>query len=331
MGLITKLNNIATAISNKTGQPASEYTIDNMPTAIGAIQTSFPAPVVGDTYAVRFIDYDGTVVSDMTYAQAQALTSLPELPDHSAEGLTAIGWNYNLAAVKSIASPNQITVGAIYQNSYAGGEATEFDYKMPSSATTITLNFAQTVADGVTIDWGDGSATETVSSTGQVTIAHSYSAYAMGTLRMTPTASCDLVLGGGNKSVFNNADNSNMLVARIGRADLADYAFYNCYALTSISIPNSVTSIGGYAFYNCSALTSVSIPSSVTSIGSGAFSYCSALSLYDLSDATAVPTLGSSALTLYADTGKIKVPSALLTDFQTATNWSAYASYMVGV
>ena len=49
-------------------------------------------------------------------------------------------------------------------------------------------------------------------------------------------------------------------------------AFYNCYDLNSVTIPNSVTSIGGNAFYGCSSLTSVTIPNSVTSIGSGAFS-----------------------------------------------------------
>ncbi len=44
--------------------------------------------------------------------------------------------------------------------------------------------------------------------------------------------------------------------------------------LTSITIPNSVTSIGPYAFFGCSRLTSVTIPNSVTSIGSFAFYDC---------------------------------------------------------
>ena len=56
-----------------------------------------------------------------------------------------------------------------------------------------------------------------------------------------------------------------------GTASIGNNAFYNCYSLTQINIPDSVTSIGGYAFYSCYSLTQINIPDSVTSIGGSAF------------------------------------------------------------
>ena len=61
-------------------------------------------------------------------------------------------------------------------------------------------------------------------------------------------------------------------ITSIGRC-----AFSGCDGLTSITIPDSVTSIGSSAFENCSGLTSIVIPDSVTSIDHWTFQYCTGL------------------------------------------------------
>ena len=50
--------------------------------------------------------------------------------------------------------------------------------------------------------------------------------------------------------------------------------FQICKSLTSINIPDSVTTIGKEAFIRCYSLTSINIPNSVTMIGNDAFSFC---------------------------------------------------------
>jgi hypothetical protein len=51
-------------------------------------------------------------------------------------------------------------------------------------------------------------------------------------------------------------------------------AAFNYQSLTSVTIPNSVTSIGQQAFYYCSSLTSVTIPNGVTNMGGQVFYSC---------------------------------------------------------
>ena len=64
--------------------------------------------------------------------------------------------------------------------------------------------------------------------------------------------------------------------------------------ITSITIPNCVTSIGNSAFYNCSSLTSITIPNSVTSIGDIAFLGCYRL-VEVINKSSISMTLGSPA------------------------------------
>jgi hypothetical protein len=57
-------------------------------------------------------------------------------------------------------------------------------------------------------------------------------------------------------------------------ASLGNWAFYDCTNLTGVTISSSLTSIGDGAFYECYSLTNVTIPDSVTNIGRSAFYEC---------------------------------------------------------
>lgn len=75
----------------------------------------------------------------------------------------------------------------------------------------------------------------------------------------------DLAYGGLNITSINIPNS----VTTIGAG-----AFQDCESLLSVNIPNSVTSIGDGAFLRCESLISIDIPNSVTSIGDGAFFAC---------------------------------------------------------
>ena len=90
---------------------------------------------------------------------------------------------------------------------------------------------------------------------------------------------------------------------------IGNYAFYGCSSLISITIPSSVTSIGREAFRGTGITGTLTIPSSVTSIGDGAFFMCSALTSITIpSSVTSIGNdefYGCSALT------SITIPSSV--------------------
>ena len=71
------------------------------------------------------------------------------------------------------------------------------------------------------------------------------------------------------------------------------YVFYGCTNLTTVDLGSGITKIGGSAFQGCKALTSIVIPDSVTSIGGNAFSNCAVLTEIVIPDS--VTTIGEVA------------------------------------
>lgn len=96
-----------------------------------------------------------------------------------------------------------------------------------------------------------------------------------------------------NKGAFSGCSSLTSITIPDSVTSIDYYAFKGCSGLTSVTIGNSVTSIGNSAFSGCSGLTSVTIPNSVTSIGDYAFYGCSGLTSITISDS--VTSIGEAA------------------------------------
>lgn len=94
-----------------------------------------------------------------------------------------------------------------------------------------------------------------------------------------------------------------------GVTNISKYAFYKCYNLEKVIIPNSVSIIGEYAFYKCTNLLSIRIPNGVKRINNCTFSFC-----YNLKNVILPKKLtyiGDNAFALCKSLKTIKIPTTV--------------------
>ena len=99
---------------------------------------------------------------------------------------------------------------------------------------------------------------------------------------------------------------------------LGDYSFYNCWDMTSATLPDSVRNIGQGSFYECRALAMIDGIDNVTNIGDYAFYNCTSLKSIELGNK--LKTIGQQAFRNCTGLTSVVVPDSV-------TNIGAHAFY----
>ncbi len=89
---------------------------------------------------------------------------------------------------------------------------------------------------------------------------------------------------------------------------IGNNAFYGCALLTSLTIADSVKSIGNYAFFHC-AFTGITLPNELTNIGDCAFQYCE--NLTNITIPSTVKTIGKGAFGFCNKLESVTIPSGV--------------------
>lgn len=238
---------------------------------------------------INFYDYDGTILYSYTTEEFKELSSLPPLPTH--QGLICQGWNYTLEDISDVQD-----VGAIYVTD--DNKTRLYIHIETPEQLDVEIRLNQNTANGVTIDWGDGS-TSSQSSTGHIILTHIYNNVGYYCIVITKKkGTVTLGRGSSSYSLFGSASNYGInllykveLGAGIG---LDSYTFNSCASLRTITIPEKLTELKTSLFQNCYSLVHVNIPKSITTFNNTIFYNC--YSLRSISLNSAISQIGSSAM-----------------------------------
>ena len=258
---------------------------------------------------VNFYDYDGTLLYSYTASEAAALEEMPSNPSHT--GLTAQGWNYTLAEMQSEVTNNRICdIGQMYITD--DGKTRLYCHFVDGRLSPM---LGLCVDGTVVIDWGDSSATDTVTGTSTSTniyTQHTYASSGDYVITLTVTSGTVNISGATSSSYYESrllrreettgVNHNRVYLDALRKVELGSgvtvgsTAFASCCAFETITMPNTITTISQFTFYGCYHLAHVVIPNSVTRIGERAFASCCSLFSFALPLSVSIGSLGTNIL-----------------------------------
>lgn len=235
--------------------------------AYSPVTIAVQPPAAVEPSDVNFIDYDGTIVYAYTAAEFAELTEMPANPTH--DGWTSQGWNWTLADAKAyVASYGFLDIGQMY---IPTDGKTHIHFTLDAGHLKPYLMLA---LDGTAvIDWGDGSAAETLTGSNISTyqkFPHLYAQAGAHEITVDLVDGSAMAITGGS----NAADGSDLL-----GDDVETTAAANFYrkSITAIEFGKGEIYFRNNALQKCTGLKTVTLPSQITVTQLGFFQEC-----YDL-------------------------------------------------
>ena len=158
---------------------------------------------------------------------------------------------------------------------YAGPVAYKYKGTMPSGTSIVLKEGTKGIASSA-FSGCSGLTSVTIPSTVKYIGSQAFSSSNELTELVWNAKSCNIVSSGGSSHPFYSCPIMKLIIGDEVQ-QIPNYLMYEQIFLKSVTIGNSVTSIGEGAFRSCTRLTSVTIPNSVTSIGKYAFDGCTGL------------------------------------------------------
>ena len=129
-----------------------------------------------------------------------------------------------------------------------------------------------------------------------------------GTLTLTGTGSMN-IWGSTDSPWYDYRASVKKAVIGSGITEIRSYQFYDCYNMTSVSIPGTVTEISWGAFENCKSLTGITLPSGITEIHNWSFRNCQ--SLAEITIPSGVTRIGQEAFYGCYSMSSVSIPSTV--------------------
>ncbi|MBE6760418.1 MAG: PASTA domain-containing protein [Ruminococcaceae bacterium] len=256
-------NNGSVSFSSSNNSVA-KVSNDGTVTAVGKGSAAITATVSYNGYTssekCQVTVSEASVTLSQTIAQMNAGDQLQLTATVSPEG-TPVTWNSSSTAVAEVSNGTVTAKGA---GSATITAAISYGGKNYSATCEVTVSASATDPSMFSYEVENGSAVITgyTGAEANVTIPSQIDGYTVREI---------------GRNAFYERESLTSVTIPQGVTSIDDQAFSNCHSLTSVTLPNSVTSIGNYAFEYCTGLTSITIPNSVTSIYTGAFFNCTGL------------------------------------------------------